>query len=321
MTIVLLSVAIAFLLSAQAIYYAVLYRAERKQSELRRRLRTLAGQEKGPGGGLLRGGRLAKNPGAARLVGQLPFARDLEQLLFQTDLDWTVAGMLGTGAAVGFGSALALTIFLPGASLLLFLLVPIGLFTPVLLALMARTRRNAKISEQLPDALDMMVRSLRAGHGTSAGFRLVATEMPIPIAVEFGRCFEEQQAGASMRDSVRNMTERVPDNLDLRIFATSLIIQHETGGNLVEILEKIAETVRERYKFYGKLRALTSEARMSGYVLGALPFVSALAVAMTNPSYIRPLLTDPMGNVIALGGIVFWILGVFWMRKLSQVEY
>jgi tight adherence protein B len=319
MTLILLTVAAAVLLAAQAVYHAVLYRAERKRGELRRRLQALGTE--GRSGGLLRAGRMARRPGAARIVSGLPFSRDLERVLLQTDLDWTVASLLGTGFSIGVGSAVALTILLPAPSLIVLMVIPFAVAVPILSVFAARKHRSDKISEQLPDALDMMVRSLRAGHGVAAGLQLVTAEMPMPIAIEFGRSFEEQQAGASMRDTVRNMTERVPGNLDLRIFATSLVIQHETGGNLVEILENISTTIRSRYRFFGKLRALTSEARMSGRILGALPIVSALAVAVLNFEYMSPLFTELIGQVILLGGIGFWVAGVVWMRRLAQVEF
>jgi tight adherence protein B len=199
--------------------------------------------------------------------------------------------------------------------------VPLGLAVPPLLVYNARARRSQKLSEQLPDALDMMVRSLRAGHGISSGFKLVAQEMAPPIAVEFGRCFEEQNLGVEFREAVRHMTERVPDNLDLKIFAVSVVIQHETGGNLVEILEQIANTIRERFKFYGKLRALTAEGKISGYILGALPFVCLLVVALARPFYLIPLVADPIGRGLVVFGLVSWGLGALLMRALIRVEY
>jgi tight adherence protein B len=197
----------------------------------------------------------------------------------------------------------------------------LGFSLPILWVLVERSRRSQKLSEQLPEALDMIVRSLRAGHGVSAGFKLVATEMPVPIAVEFGRCFEEQNVGVEFRVAVENMTKRVPQNLDLRIFAVSVVIQHETGGNLVEILEQIAGMLRERFKFYGKLRALTAEGRVSGIVLGSLPFVSAVLISILNPEYLVPLFVDPIGRMVLFAGVVSWVLGFLWLRTLAQVEF
>lgn len=318
MNIVLIALGIVVLLAAQGIYYGVLWYGQRQRDELRRRLRSLAT----PGSAsLIREGRLARSPRLARILGQLGFARRLEKLLLQTDIETTVATLLGSGLVLAVALVFGLAMVTGGALGLSLLGLPIGLALPVAYVLSERANRARKISGQLPDALDMMIRSLRAGHGISAGFKLVATEMPTPIAVEFGRCFEEMQVGGDFREAVRHMTERVPGNLDLRIFATSLIIQHETGGNLVEILDKIAHTVRERFKFAGKLRALTTEVRVSGYVLGALPFVCTLAIAMLNPTYLQPLYTDSLGRAIALFGIGLWGAGILWMRRLAQVDY
>jgi tight adherence protein B len=317
MSIVLIALGLAVLLVAQGVYYGVLWWQQRQRAELRRRLRSLAR----PGASsLVREGRLARSPALARVLGQFGFARRLERLLLQTDVDTTVATLIGSGLVLAVAMVFGLALATGGLGMAL-LGAPLGLALPVLYVLGERASRARKISSQLPDALDMMVRSLRAGHGVSAGFKLVATEMPTPIAVEFGRCFEEMQAGGNFREAVRHMTERVPDNLDLRIFATSLIIQHDTGGNLVEILEKIAHTVRERFKFNGKLRALTTEVRVSGYVLGALPFVCALAIGLLNPRYLEPLYSDSLGQAIALFGIGLWVAGIFWMRRLAQVDY
>jgi tight adherence protein B len=318
MNLVLIALGLAVLLVAQGVYYSVLWWGQRRRDALHERLRSLATPEHGT---LMRERRLARSPRIAEVLRALGFPERIEKLLLQTDIDATVDVLLGIGLMLGVGLTLALTLATHNVPIAALLGMPVGIAAPVAYLLSARVRRGRNISAQLPDALDMMVRSLRAGHGVAAGLQLVATEMPVPIAVEFARCFEELQLGGDFRDVVRNMTVRVPDNLDLRIFATSLIIQHETGGNLVEILESIADTVRERIKFFGKLRALTTEVRMSGYVLGVLPFVCALAIILLNPTYLRPLYQDPLGQAIAASGLVLWAAGGVWMRRLAQVDY
>lgn len=318
MNLVLVALGLVVLLVAQGIYYSVLWWGQRRRDALHERLRSLATPH---GGTLIRERRLSRSPRVAELLRSLGFPERIEKLLLQTDIETTVDVVLGIGLLLGLGLSVALALLTANVAGALLLGLPIGIAAPLGYLLSARARRVRKISAQLPDALDMMVRSLRAGHGVSAGLKLVATEMPVPIAVEFARCFEELQVGGDFRDAVRNMTMRVPSNLDLRIFATSLIIQHETGGNLVEILETIAHTVRERFKFFGKLRALTTEVRMSGYVLGALPFVCALAIAALNPTYLQPLYQDSLGQAIAVVGLLLWGAGGLWMRRLAQVDY
>jgi tight adherence protein B len=166
----------------------------------------------------------------------------------------------------------------------------------------------------------MMARSLRAGHALSSSFKMVATEMPTPVSIEFGRAFEAQELGMPFEKAVADMTRRAPENQDLKIFALSVIVQKETGGNLVEIIEKIADTVRGREKFQGKLRGLTAEGRMSSYILGALPFLSVLFMLFANRTYLMPLFEEDVGHYILGYGIVSWCLGFLWMRKMIKVK-
>jgi tight adherence protein B len=309
---------IGLLAAVEATYYLVLYRSEAQRLQLRRRLRSLAHPDMPS---LLREGRVARSRGVERLLRALPITPRIETLLLQTELNWTVATVLSLSLALAVLVGLLSAILLRRLPALLWIGPPMAAAIPFLIILSARGQRSQKISVQMPDALDMVVRSLRAGHGLSSGLKLVAQEMPPPVAVEFGRCFEEQQLGLDFRDAVLNMTARVPGNLDLRIFAVSMLIQRDTGGNLIEILEKIADTIRERFKFYGKLRALTAEGRISGYILGSLPFLTLAAIAILQPKYLTPLATDPLGRVFVVVGLVLWLLGVLWMRKMSRVDY
>lgn len=317
-TVIYIVFGIAVLLGAESVYHMVRFSGERQREKLRQRMRSLAE----PGGAsLLRERRLARNRAMAGFLGQFGFARRLEELLFQTDLTWTVGTMLGMGLVLSISISVALLIATRSNPALALLGIPIGCTIPILIVFQVRAKRSRKISEQLPDALDMMSRSLQAGHGVSAGFKLIATEMPPPIAIEFGRCFEEHNLGVEFRDTVTKMTYRIQDNLDLKLFAVSLVIQHETGGNLVEILEKISFTTRERYKFYGKLRGLTAEGKMSGIILGGLPFVCSILIMLLNPGYVTPLFTDRLGQIFLISGITLWVLGIFWLNAMSRVDF
>jgi tight adherence protein B len=318
-TLVLIVIALVALLVAQFVYYVVVYQGERRQAELKRRLQSLTAHA-GDGDSVLRERRIAHTAIGERLLGDLPLARRIEGLLLQTDLDWTVARVLFLTVA-GFAGGLVGLWLITGSLLMGLLTGLVAASLPIFAVFNSRAKRSTKLSGQLPDALDMMVRSLRAGHGVTAAMRLVAEEMPLPVAMEFGRCFEEQRLGVGLKEAVRNMAARVPSNMDLKIFAVSVIIQHDTGGNLVEILEQISGTIRERFKFYGKLRALTVEAKMSGIVLSILPFLSAVLVAIFNPEYLRPLVDDPLGRALMFAGLALWGVGVIWMRRLARVDY
>jgi tight adherence protein B len=313
--IVLGSVALLALL--EAFYFVYRWYADRREAELKRRLRAL-----GKGGALdsrlLRRGRLAGSAGMARVLGAVPGTARLEALLEQTDAPLSVAQLLAAcaaTAAAGFGFAIALRVGIAAP-----LLPIVGALIPLVVLLGKRSKRSHRLSEQLPEALDMMSRSLRAGHSLPSSFQVVAGEMPQPIAIEFARAYEEQKLGRSIEDAVVQMAGRAPGNGDLQIFAVSTIIQRETGGNLAEILDKIAGTIRERYKFYGKLRSLTAEGRASGVVLGALPIGVLLMLSFMNPGYLKRLFDNPTGNGILAFAIAAWIVGVAWIWKLTKLE-
>ncbi len=165
----------------------------------------------------------------------------------------------------------------------------------------------------------MLARSLRAGQSLGFGFNMVATEMPLPIAKEFGRVFEEQNLGIALDDSLRGLSNRIP-NLDLTFFATAVILQRQTGGDLAEILDKIGSLIRDRFRIWGQIQALTGEGRLSGTVLLALPFALFLAVHHLNAEYVSVLFTDPMGKKMLAVAIFMQILGALVIRKIVDIK-
>jgi tight adherence protein B len=180
-------------------------------------------------------------------------------------------------------------------------------------------KRMAKFNAQLPEALEMLGRSLRAGHSLGAGFGLIAQEMSQPLAREFGRCFEEQNLGVSLEQSLESMSKRMP-NLDLRFFATAVILQRQTGGDLAEILEKIGHLIRARYRLAGQIQALTGEGRLSGIVLLALPPGLFLMMLFINREYIMKLFTDPMGQWMLGGAIGMQLAGAWTIKKIIDIK-
>jgi tight adherence protein B len=291
--------------------------AERRRDELRRRLDAIVRQE--AGASLLRDRRLSAHPTLDAALRAIPFAHGLAKLLEQADSRRTVAQLAG-------GSALAGVAGLVGASLLglgtpiAVLAGAVGLLVPAAVLRAQRDRRSRKLSEQLPEALDMMARSLRAGHALTSAFEVVASEMAEPVAVEFGRAFESQRLGLPVEQAIVEMTERTPGNRDLEIFAVSAVIQRETGGNLAELLGSIAETIRARYRFYGKLRVLTAEGRASGLVLGALPLLMLVLLRIVNPEYLEPLFLTPSGHAVLAAAAGSWLAGLTWLYRLTRVD-
>jgi len=302
----------------EGLFHTIRYFRERRQDELKRRLQTL-GSGVTESTSLLRKGNLSGNPAIDALLRSFSFSTKAELLLAQAEVAITVAKLF-TLSGIGFVAGGVLGLLSNMGVLLSLALAPLGAAMPFMYAVFMRDRRNNKLSEQLPDALDMMARSLKAGHALSSSFKLVAAEMPSPINTEFARAFEEQNLGMPFERAVEQMTKRAPNNRDLKIFAVSVIVQKETGGNLVEIIEKIAETIRARYRFYGKLRTLTAEGRMSSYILAALPILTAIFIAFTNPEYSRLLVTDRIGHAAVAYAVVTWLVGLLWMRSMMKLD-
>jgi tight adherence protein B len=190
---------------------------------------------------------------------------------------------------------------------------------PIIWLLMRRKRRLRKFAAQLPEALELIARALRAGHSLAAGMNLVANEMSPPISVELGRAFEEQNLGIPMEEALDNLTKRVP-NLDLKFFATAIILQRQTGGDLAEILDKIGHLIRERFQIWGQVQALTGEGRLSGIVLLALPPALFAVVYRMNPDYLMLLFTDDLGKKMLVGGVLMQLFGALVIRKIVNIR-
>lgn len=295
---------VSVLLFGQFIYWQLQTRREAESKELSRRLGTVADRTLTP---LLRLQRTEREGFAARM----------DDLLKQAGSPYTVETLYSRMLMFGLGS-LAIGIAITRSPL--GIVFAAAAYIPVLLLSSAAETRSRKVTSQLPDGLDLLSRSLQAGHGISEAMRMVAEETELPLAQEFGRVYEENNLGRDFRECLENMTKRNPNNFDLQIFVSSVLLQRDTGGNLVEILQNISQTIRARFVFEGKLRALTSEARFTGYVLGGLPFFIVLVLVIMAPGYLKPLITDSLGHVFLIFAATLFLAGVFLMRELSKVE-
>lgn len=194
-----------------------------------------------------------------------------------------------------------------------------GLLLPWLWLMRARRRRLERFEHQLPEAVDIMKRALQAGHPINACLKRVAEEMPAPIGEEFTLAHFELSYGADLRQALLQMLHRVP-NARLMDIAMAVIIQKETGGNLVEIFARSAELIRARFRFWRRLRSLSAEGRLSAWILALVPVVLFALLWHVAPHYLPPLLDRPEGRHMLLAAAVLLVVGVLWMRRMIRIE-
>jgi tight adherence protein B len=191
--------------------------------------------------------------------------------------------------------------------------------TPYFYLRMKKRRKVALIEKQMPEGMELLARSLRAGHTLPSAMNLLSAEIDAPLGTEMSIVYEEQRLGLGLSRALRRMGERVASR-DLWYFITAVLIQTESGGNLAEIMENIAQTVRDRLNLKGKVQALTAEGRFSAIILCLLPIVALVALFFLNRSYIMPLFQDPLGTKILGAGFISMLLGAFWMKRMIQIK-
>ena len=214
--------------------------------------------------------------------------------------------------------------FLIGALVIKNQLVSLGLFVlgglaPFLYLTILKHRRIAKFKRQLPEALDLMARALKAGHAFTNGMKLAADEFDDPLGPEFAEALDEINFGISVPNALRNLAKRV-DCAEIRYFVVGVILQRETGGNLAELMGILSYLIREKFKFEGKVRTLSAEGRLSAIILIALPFCIAGWLQFSNPKYLETLVTDPIGKVMIFGAVLMMIMGILVMKKMVSIE-
>ncbi|MBI4642327.1 MAG: type II secretion system F family protein [Deltaproteobacteria bacterium] len=239
----------------------------------------------------------------------------------------TLLDQSGVGWSVGHLVLLSLLVGAVGMCLAFFKFGPLGgiiggglgAVIPYRILKFKKKRRVKKFEKQLPESLDLLARGLKAGHAFASGLQLVATEMENPIAIEFFKTFKEYNHGLDLNTALLNLCNRM-DLRDLRYFTTAVMIQRETGGNLTEILEKIAFLIRERFKLRNQIKALTAEGRLSGWILMMMPPGVALILFRLNPDYIMVLINHPLGRMMAMTALFFQAIGMLCIRKIVNIK-
>jgi len=261
---------------------------------------------------------MSGTPGLHRVLVQLPQLHQLDRLLVQAGSRSTVSHVLATCALFGLAGLIAGTLL--RLNWLLTLLLALGLAVAPLVQLYTKRERRLQLMEaQLPDALDLIARALRAGHSFLSALGMVGEEAAEPIAGEFKTVFDEISFGISTENALNDLAKRMPIP-DLRYFVMAVLIQRETGGNLAELLDNLARLIRERFKLLAKVRVLAAEGKLSAWVLTVLPFVVAGAVQVLNPKYLSALYTDPMGIKMVIGALIMIVIGIFAMWRIIEIR-
>lgn len=199
------------------------------------------------------------------------------------------------------------------------LLCGLGLIGPYIYMKYRAMRRQATLIAQLPDALDMLSAAMRSGYALTRGFQVVASQMHPPISEEFGRVIQEVQVGITVSEALDGLLVRT-GSYDLELVVAAIQTQLAMGGNLSEVLDNIADMIRERVRLQGEINAATSEGRMSASILVAMPIVMAVVVSVINPGYIDPLFHEPLGIMMLIGGGMLMLLGIIVIKKMLDID-
>ncbi len=310
---------IAVFLLAQGVVVPVFGEAGKMRKRIRGRLHVLEKANNLPNmQTVLRQKYLTRlSPLEARLE-QLPFMASLTQLIEQSGHEYRAYRVLFLGIAMGVGAGSLVLLF----SSLWWMALAVAFavaWLPLLKILRDRNKRFAEFEEGLPDALDAMCRALRAGHPFNETLRLVAEEHKGPVAHEFGLTFADINYGNDVRRAMLGLLERMP-SMTVMMLVTSILIHRETGGNLTEVLERLSRLIRGRFRFQRKVRTLSAEGRMSAWVLVAIPFVLAVVIVFTTPSYLPVLLNEPIGHKLIIGAFGCMLVGIYWIRRIIRIQ-
>ena len=254
----------------------------------------------------------------AELLGRYHFFRELRLSLKQSMPDVTLERFVTITAAVGAGLALV-ALLLTGSFIVAGIALLVGLYLPFLVVERKKGKRQKMLSDQLPDGLDFLGRSLRAGHSLPIGLQMMGTELPAPLCEEFGRCYDEISLGTGADVALKAMTERI-DSTDFAFFVTAVLVQRQTGGDLAQVLDNITDMLRQRIQLQQQVRAKTAEGRFTGLILAAFPMIMFLILMLMSRPYAEVLITQTLGKVFLGGALFLSALGLFVIRKITTVK-
>jgi tight adherence protein B len=287
--------------------------------KLRGRLSSLGATDRAVQSGLMRERMLSEVASVQNLLGRWRAMHALDRFIRQSGLGWTVGMLLLSSAALAATAWLSFHSQLRFASLPSMAAAGLAACAPFLYVSWRRQQRMRTLQRQLPDALDLLTRALRAGHSLPAALKMTSEEMPQPMAGEFRLVHDEVNFGTSLNLALAHLAQRVPLT-DLRYFVVAVLVQRESGGNLTEILGNLSRLVRERLKLAARIRVLSSEGRMSAWVLGVMPFALAALMNFVNPTFMSLMWTDPIGTAITQTLLLMMAAGIVVLVKIVKIR-
>lgn len=318
-TVFIIMIFVTVVLLMQGLVVPVFGESAQARKRLKKRLETLdAGEDEASYSSLVRKKHLKKLLPVEQFLESLPVIESLSKTIEQAGHSMLAYRLvllcLFLGAMAGYVTWAATR--LPLAALAIAVCVCAA---PILKVRRDRNARLAKFEEQLPDAIDIMKRALKAGHPFTSTLKLVAQDMDAPIAKEFEITFNDISYGNNMRRAMLGLLARVP-SVTVMALVTSILVQKETGGNLAEVLEQIARVIRGRFRFHRKVQTYTAEGRMSAWVLSLVPLVLFATIWLTTPDYLPVLVEDPRGQKMVMYGCVSGLVGIAWIRRVIRIE-
>jgi tight adherence protein B len=286
-------------------------------TRIKQRMRFITGELAVESRSLMKKRLLSQTPFFDAMLNKVPRMDDMDTLLTQAGVSWSMGQFLLTGLLLWLGTFITTWVMLGLGAAWLLASVPIVL--SLLFLQHSRHQRVVRIEAQLPDTLDLMARAMQAGHAFSSAVLIVGTEGMQPIRGEFQTTFDEINFGIPTATALQHLTQRVASS-DLRFFVVAVLIQLETGGNLSEILKSLSALIRDRQRIAGSVRVLTAEGRLSAWILGLLPFVIALLLTVINPEFISKLWTDPLGILMLQVSLSLMAIGVWWMWHMVRIR-
>ena len=303
----------------ELLIYAVKNARSPNRGKIRKRLRKYAYVEEGVGGAdIMRKRVLSEIPFVNNLLLKVPGVQKLDDLIIGANANFPMGFYILFAIFMAALGSIFGTIVIKN-NLLALVFIPLFGCLPFLYLNFLRQKRRERLQKQLPEALDLISRALKAGHAFVGGIKLVAEEFDDPLGPEFGEMLEEINYGVSTQVALKNLAKRVDCN-EIKYFVVGVILQRETGGNLAELMDTLALLIRERFKFDGKVRTLSAEGKLSAVVLVCLPFSIIAYLKLSQPAYMNLLFTDPIGRVMAAVAGIMMIIGIFVMKKMVKIE-